>query len=153
MCICWNKLRKWNVLSLISTQPPDKIFPQSMRCCITSNKREYFVWWHYHSEVNQRLWDLYDMWSGPRKGWEHSWDSTAFWRTWQQSTSMSTQFLLSLVWCKVFLFVWFVSLWVILEMEEGFLFHFRTVRFLSQSLLVLLFYDLILLEKPWFLIE
>ena len=39
----------------------------------------------------------------------------------------------------------------VLEMEEGFLFHFRTVRFLSQSLLVLLFYDLILLEKPWFL--
>ena len=38
-----------------------------------------------------------------------------------------------------------------LEMEEGFLFHFRTVQFLNQSLLVLLFYDLILLEKPWFL--
>ena len=37
-----------------------------------------------------------------------------------------------------------------LEMEEGFLFHFRTVQFLDQSLLVLLF-DLILLEKPWFL--
>ena len=40
---------------------------------------------------------------------------------------------------------------MILGVEEEFLFHFRTVRFLGQSLLVLLFYDLILLEKPWFL--
>ena len=40
---------------------------------------------------------------------------------------------------------------MILDVEEESLFHFCTVRFLGQSLLVLLFYDLILLEKPWFL--
>ena len=40
---------------------------------------------------------------------------------------------------------------MILDVDEESLFHFRTVRFLGQSLLVLLFYVLILLEKPWFL--